>query len=620
VLEGATPGIDDLPGLFNRGGFDSIRVGEKFRVRVRRILRAINPTTYPGGVPVRRALVLAISICSISASVAPAETLPQPSRAGLALQGAAVEVLAPAVHAVPDALQALESHNLAGNVPTQNGFHRPLVNARTVRLTSADLLRPTPFGLAGGVVTRSETRDLVWSGEVRVAQAWALRLHLGSVALPPGSRIWAYAPAGEARAIRLRGRNERADLWTGIVPGESLWLEVAVPAAALGPGAEARFTLDRVVELVDLDADGRPRLGAGIEEKSHCRVDAACVEEEFGHLTKDLRRAIARISFVRPDGAFLCSGGLVADAEPFQASQRAFFVTARHCIATQEVAETLFARFRLWSQSCGGPVAETEVVEGSDLLASVERADSTLLELHGLPPNPYFIPYDASPNAFVNGDLLHMLSHPGGQPLHFTQVQADPGCVNDEGIFSTVQIVGSAAGGSSGAPLVTADGKLVAQLGGGCAGPGPEDSCDPGYFLYFGRLARAYDAFAPFLEEPPPPPEEEYFTDPAYPGWKFRVNITAGSNTIVGTRESVCLPETVCVSGALAGRSEVFIRVIGPRPNGKLWPTLVKFTTSRVDIWIRQLSTGVEKHYVLEGASAGEDELPGLFDRGGFDP
>ncbi|HEX6199747.1 MAG TPA: hypothetical protein VF150_05735, partial [Thermoanaerobaculia bacterium] len=109
-----------------------------------------------------------------------------------------VEALAPAVHAAPDALEALESYNRAGNLPTQNGFHRPLVNARTVRLSASDLLRPAPFGLAGGVVTRSAAGDLVWSGEVRVAEARALRLHLGSVALPPGSRIWAYAPAGEA--------------------------------------------------------------------------------------------------------------------------------------------------------------------------------------------------------------------------------------------------------------------------------------------------------------------------------------------------------------------------------------------------------------------------------------
>jgi hypothetical protein len=64
----------------------------------------------------------------------------------------------------------------------------------------------------------------------------------------------------------------------------------------------------------------------------------------------------------------------------------------------------------------------------------------------------------------------------------------------------------------------------------------------------------------------------------------------------------------------------VLLRIIGPRPNGKLWPTLVKFTTSRVEIRIRQLSTGIEKHYVLEGAAPGIDELPGLFDRTGFDP
>jgi hypothetical protein len=199
-------------------------------------------------------------------------------------------------------------------------------------------------------------------------------------------------------------------------------------------------------------------------------------------------------------------------------------------------------------------------------------------------------------------------------------VVADPGCVNDASVFSTVPMVGIATGGSSGAPLLNAAGEVVAQLGGGCAGPGAEDSCDPGYFLYFGRLSRSYQAFGPFLEAPPPPPEAEYFTDPAYPDWKFRVVISAAGSATLGVREDACLPETVCVSGALPGRSEVFLRIVGPRPNGKLWPTLVKFTTSQVDVWVRQLSTGEEKHYTLAGAAPGVDELPGLFDRDGFDP
>ena len=62
------------------------------------------------------------------------------------------------------------------------------------------------------------------------------------------------------------------------------------------------------------------------------------------------------------------------------------------------------------------------------------------------------------------------------------------------------------------------------------------------------------------------------------------------------------------------------MRIIGPRPNGYLWPTIVKFTTSQVEVWIEQFSSGAVQYYLLEGAEPGVDELPGLYDREGFLP
>jgi hypothetical protein len=111
-----------------------------------------------------------------------------------------------------------------------------------------------------------------------------------------------------------------------------------------------------------------------------------------------------------------------------------------------------------------------------------------------------------------------------------------------------------------------------------------------------------------------------FFSDPAYPDFRFRVRISAAGETIAGVREPNCQPETVCVSGALPGRSELFIRIIGPRPNGFLWPTLVRFTPSRVVVDIYQVSSDFTQTYVLEAIPPGTDELPGLQDRTGFLP
>jgi hypothetical protein len=112
-----------------------------------------------------------------------------------------------------------------------------------------------------------------------------------------------------------------------------------------------------------------------------------------------------------------------------------------------------------------------------------------------------------------------------------------------------------------------------------------------------------------------------FITSPAFPNFRFRVRITPqGGSEILGARVADCIPETLCVSGAVPGRSEVFLRVIGPRPNGFLWPTIVRFTPSRVEVDIQQISTGVQKTYVLPAVPPESDELPGLQDRTGFLP
>jgi len=115
----------------------------------------------------------------------------------------------------------------------------------------------------------------------------------------------------------------------------------------------------------------------------------------------------------------------------------------------------------------------------------------------------------------------------------------------------------------------------------------------------------------------PAPPYDQWLRSPGVPGFETQVRI-AGERE--GVEEPLCIDETLCVSGALPGRSEVFVRVVGPKGNGRLWPTLVKFSTSEVEVWIRQISTGEIEYYRLAGARPGFDELPGLFDREGFEP
>jgi hypothetical protein len=153
------------------------------------------------------------------------------------------------------------------------------------------------------------------------------------------------------------------------------------------------------------------------------------------------------------------------------------------------------------------------------------------------------------------------------------------------------------------------------------------------FLVESGKDGTVYEAMSAdlvfYLEgvmEDPPDECEDPSAGPALatselPGFRFWVRFGDPLlSTWWGAKEPLCMPETLCVSGALPGRTEVLLRVVGPKPNGYLWPTLVKLSTSRVDVWIEQVATGVTKCYVLEGAEPGSSSLEGLFDRTGFLP
>ena len=118
----------------------------------------------------------------------------------------------------------------------------------------------------------------------------------------------------------------------------------------------------------------------------------------------------------------------------------------------------------------------------------------------------------------------------------------------------------------------------------------------------------------------PEPPAGAWLETPELPGFRFKVRVTAGGGEIPTRQEADCLPETLCISGAVPGRSELFMRIVGPKPNGFLQPNLVKFSTSQIEAWVEQLSSGQLNYYELDPVTPGSSDLTGFFDRTGFEP
>lgn len=119
----------------------------------------------------------------------------------------------------------------------------------------------------------------------------------------------------------------------------------------------------------------------------------------------------------------------------------------------------------------------------------------------------------------------------------------------------------------------------------------------------------------------PTPPYGSWLRDDDLAGFEAQVRITpVGGASIQGSREPACIPEAICARGALAGRPEIFLKVIGPRPNGFLWAQLARFTPSQVEVWLRRIGSGAVNYYLLPPTQVDDPSLPGIEDREAFVP
>lgn len=535
--------------------------------------------------------------------------------------GFAIEPLALLVTAergAVDQLDALAAWNRSGRRPLRIGLVRPLPLARTVRL--GDGMLAEPAGLhAGGAFVRASPDSVVWGAAVAVDESYRLRLHLSDVELPAGARLWVYGGDGEEVAFGPELAHEGA-LWTPSVAGPEIRIEVELPLASLGSGDGPRFTIDQIGQIVRLAADGSP-LAGGFAPKGHdsCLVDVSCVDDATFSVVDLASRGVAHLEFI--DGPFigLCTGGLLAVVDPGLAVP---LLTANHCFSTPASAASLEAFWDFRSGVCDGappPIGSVPRSEGATLLATDVESDFTLVQLGQLPPGRVFLGWTNQFPVLPGGTVLHRLHHPvphfdilaqqytrysAKSPAQFERCGTDPdGRDTDDPtkFHHTVFDIGGSFGGSSGAPLMLDDPQLgavvVGQLFGAC-GPDPSDGCDPANDELDGNFARTFESIRKFLGAEPPPPFATWLSTPAVPGFDFQVRITPSVGPpVAGAREDDCIVETLCASGALAGRSEVFVRVIGPRPSGFLWVQVNRFTPSEVEVWVRQLSSDQINYY-----------------------
>ncbi len=387
----------------------------------------------------------------------------------------------------------------------KEGFTRPLAESRAVSLDESTInAAKIREDVSGGRLAESGTGSVVWTASVRVGEAHRFRLHLSGVELPKGARIWVYGADGIARGpVGREGISPERELWCPSVSGDTVWIEVHVPANKLAAGERCAFVVDSVVEIFRVDNTGAPvapKSGAGsqnVVRDDSCITDISCFSNST--TVNNASRAIGRMGFVSGGESYVCTGGLIngqaADGTPY-------FLTANHCLATQSEVSSLEVLFDYRTSSCNGTApSNPPSSHGGTLLATSEASDFTFIRLASVPANRWFMGWTTSSPGSAT---LERVSNPYGD----TQVYSSTRGVTPDGTCGGLpnssflyqdRIQGGVAGGSSGSPVWMGNTVVVGQLYGAC-GDDPDNNCDSRQNVVDGRFATTFPAISQYLQ------------------------------------------------------------------------------------------------------------------------
>jgi secreted trypsin-like serine protease len=371
--------------------------------------------------------------------------------------------------------QKLVANNAAAPVgtPAEVGVVKPL--AINVHLKLADLSTMPEQPYMGGLITRS-VGQVTWVMRLDALGTGGTRLFIDQCELPDGAAIYLYNSAGDTRGpyqCKLGG------FWTQSIAGEQIYVQVDVPDDVSG---DIRFTLGAMM-LLDSSSI------AFCPQNAPCVEDGSCHgEHEWSEIEK-ARKAVAHINYIKGASSYMCTGGLLADTDP--ATSIPYFLTANQCVDSPEVAATVETWFNYQTEICNGACVArpyTSSTLGATLLQHSAVDDHSLLVLDQAPPaDAWYLGWTDAPVAYSDGTMLYRLSHPQGSPQAYSTHRVDT-TISPEGFCGTAtmprgaylfsrNVVGATEDGSSGAPVIQANGQVVGQLFGIC-GANVTDVCD----------------------------------------------------------------------------------------------------------------------------------------------
>ncbi len=357
-----------------------------------------------------------------------------------------------------------------------------------------------------GAVRGTNDGGFVWSASVRSPDAAALRVHIEEMDFPEGSELYVWTRDGMAFGpYTARGPNGNGEFWTHTVQGDEVILQIRhrggeMPSFRIAGVGHITSKWPMAASLNPM-ADGTP----ACPDNAACVWDINCPGAGAGDEVATARTAVAEMLFASGRYYYICSGGLVADADA--ATKTPYFLTANHCISRGREASSLETFFDYVSPSCGncGTFPNSPDTTGASIVSSNRTSDYTLLLLNGQAPSTAgFLGWNATPVAY-SSDTLFRVSHPQGAPQSYSEHVIDTSkgtCTSwprGNWIYSR-DTVGATEGGSSGSPVVNSAGEIVGQLSGGC-GTNVYETCDSvSNATVDGAFAAYFDQVSQYLD------------------------------------------------------------------------------------------------------------------------
>jgi hypothetical protein len=256
-----------------------------------------------------------------------------------------------------------------------------------------------------GTWTTLDDGSALWRLRLASPGATNLNLHLDRFSLPAGASLWLYDRDGAMvqGPYTAGDRNSEGELWTAIVQGDEMVVELHRPAGSDGE-------IDLRIAAVNHGYRDFSDLASASIKQGACNNDVICPE---GDPWRDQIRSIARITI---SGSSLCTGQLVnntaEDATPY-------FLTAQHCVENASQASSVVAFWNYESPVCGqlsgGSLAQNQ--SGASLVSLWEwrfGSDFALILLDEVPHptfNVYFSGWDATGTVATSSVGIH---HPDG--------------------------------------------------------------------------------------------------------------------------------------------------------------------------------------------------------------